>query len=264
MFSAARLGKIRKDRDGGFRAFQREALLTDEAAVEEVFELFAAQKVFEDAQFLFGEIGPDAGLRLHLMLQPELFFGPLNIHVFGADFAAVSGAKQFDHFAQCDLPASPESMLQGADEEMAIEIPDSEAVGERIELRIIRGFFAEGIELGHQMTAHAKGVNELDDGGFLDNIDRRLAGGRGRGLVAFPLDRSVGNFQGFENFVVETVFAIEQRLQLAEERAGFRALDNPMIVSAGDRHDFADARARQSFPARRRGIRQDNPSRRRR
>jgi len=47
-FLNAVVGRARCDvgeqRDRGFRAFEREALLADEAAVEEVFELFAAEE----------------------------------------------------------------------------------------------------------------------------------------------------------------------------------------------------------------------------
>ena len=60
-------------------------------------------------------------------------------------------------------------------------------------------------------------------------------------LSASPLHRRIGNVQRVENLLVEVFFAIEQRLQCAEEHAGFRALNDAVIVGAGHRHDFADA-----------------------
>src|ERR1035437_5943845 len=44
-----------------------------------------------------------------------------------------------------------------------------------------------------------------------------------------------------ENLVVEAVGAIEQALQLAEEHARFRTLNDAVIVGAGQRHDLTDA-----------------------
>ena len=60
-------------------------------------------------------------------------------------------------------------------------------------------------------------------------------------FVRRPLHRIIRNAQGFEDFFVEVVVAIEQRLHRAEEHAGFRALNNAVIVGAGHRHHFADA-----------------------
>ncbi len=165
--------------------------------------------------FSAGEFGQMPVFGFHLDLQPGLLFRPLNVHVFGADLAAVGGAQQFHHLAQRHLPARTEGVLQRADEEVAVEIPDGEAVGERVEFRVVRRLPAEGIEFGHQVSANAVGVDELNDGRFLDDFGRRFGDGWPRAPVAFPSDGRVGDFQGFEDFVVEASFAVEQRLELA-------------------------------------------------
>ena len=55
-----------------------------------------------------------------------------------------------------------------------------------------------------------------------------------------PFDRSVRDAQSFENLLVKVLFAIEERLHRAEEQAGFGALNDAVIVGAGDRHHLAD------------------------
>ena len=50
------IGQLGKNRDGGFGAFEREPLLADETAVEEVFEFFGLEHVVENPDlFVSGE-----------------------------------------------------------------------------------------------------------------------------------------------------------------------------------------------------------------
>ncbi len=93
----------------------------------------AAQQVFEDAQaFFLRELGQSVG-RLHALLQPDFLLGPLDVHVLAADLAAVGRAQQVDHLAQGGLVAAAEGVREGIGVEMAVEIPDGEPVGERVE-----------------------------------------------------------------------------------------------------------------------------------
>jgi hypothetical protein len=98
--SAARFASSARMRDRGFRAFEREALLADEAAVEEVFELFAAQQIFEDAQLLFAR--RRARCRCASPSAAAARFSPraAGCTCTRADLAAIGGAQQFDHLAQ--------------------------------------------------------------------------------------------------------------------------------------------------------------------
>ena len=52
------------------------------------------------------------------------------------------------------------------------------------------------------------------------------------------------NLEVAKNLLVESVLAFQQRLQTAQERAGFGALHHAMIVGAGDRHHLAEAQLR--------------------
>ena len=52
-----------------------------------------------------------------------------------------------------------------------------------------------------------------------------------------------------EDLVVEAVVALQQGLELAEEHARFRALDDAVVVGAGHRHHLADAEHGAQFLA---------------
>ena len=64
--------------------------------------------------------------------------------------------------------------------ELAVEIPHGQAVSQRVEFGIVGDLGAQRIELGQQMAAHAEGMDELNDRGFLDGVDRGAAGRRAR------------------------------------------------------------------------------------
>ena len=89
-----------EDRNGGFGAFQREALLSDEAGVQEMLELFGFEQMLQDAHARLAVERPVVGLRLHAVLQPALLLRMLDVHVLAADLAAISLAQRFQDFAQ--------------------------------------------------------------------------------------------------------------------------------------------------------------------
>ena len=65
---------------------------------------------------------------------------------------------------------------QAAADEVAVEVPDREAVELRIELGMLADLVLERIEVGEQMTAHAVGVDHLQRRGFArdDLVGRSL------------------------------------------------------------------------------------------
>ena len=64
--------------------------------------------------------------------------------------------------------------------EETVEIPDRQAVGQRIEFGIPCGLIAERIEIGHEMAPDAERINKVNDGGVFDDLDRRLGCYEGR------------------------------------------------------------------------------------
>ena len=240
------LQNLFQDGERGFAAFEREALLADEAGVQEMFELFARHQAAQDAQARLAVERPVVGLRLHALLQPALLLRHLDVHVLAADFAAVGLAQRLQDFAQRGDRfgrALADGFAQAAGEEFAVEIPDGEAVGLRVEFGMVAGFGAQRVEIGDQVAAHAVGVDHLHDPRFLGDLGvaRGVHAGQ-RGLaVGLPAHRHVRHAQVVEDLFVEAVLAVEQGLHAAQEHAGFRALNDAVIVGAGERHHLADA-----------------------
>jgi hypothetical protein len=71
--------------------------------------------------------------------------------------------------------AFADGFAQAAGEELAVQIPDGEAVGFRVELGVVAGLGAQRVEIGDQVAAHAVGVDHLHDPGFLGDLGVRAA-----------------------------------------------------------------------------------------
>ena len=108
--------------------------------VQEMFELFGGDQVAQDAQRVSRVERPVVGFRLHALLQPALLLRHLDVHVLAADFAAVGLAQRLQNFAQRGdrlVTALADGFAEAAGEELAIEIPDGQAVGQRIEFGVV-------------------------------------------------------------------------------------------------------------------------------
>ena len=101
------------------------------------------------------------------------------------------------------------------------------------------------VGVGHQVTAHPVGVDQLLDAGLLGDVV--LVRG---GDVAHPADRLVGDPQRAEDLVVEAVLTEQQRVDPAQEVAGLRALDDAVVVRRRQRHDLADRQPGQRLGGR--------------
>lgn len=93
----------------------------------------------------------------------------------------------------------------------------------------------ERVDIGHQMTAHAEGVDQLLHPRLL--VD---ALGEVDGDVGVPADGGVRDAQSGEDVVVEAALTDEQLVHLLEELAGARSLDDAVVVGAGERDGLAD------------------------
>ena len=101
------------------------------------------------------------------------------------------------------------------------------------------------VGVGHQVAAHAVGVDQLLDAGLLGDVV--LVRGRD---VADPADRLVGDAQRAEDLVVEVVLAEQQAVDPAQEVAGLRTLDDAVVVGRRQRHDLADGQPGQRLGGR--------------
>ena len=203
-----------QDDDGGLRSFQRKTLVSDEARVQEMFELFGFNDALQRAHPGGGVERPAVSGRLHAELQPALLLRNLDVHELASDFSAVGVAQGFEDLAQRgDLLRLVVIRHQRAGEKLAVQIPDRQPVSGRIELGMINGLGAQRIEIGDQMAAHAVGVDELQYRCFLrDFVQLRAAhaGDRDR-TVRLPMHGLVRDLEVGENLFVEVVPAFQAR-----------------------------------------------------
>ena len=93
-----------EDGDGGLAAFEREALLADEARVQEMLELLGCRS---DRAGRAGALPSSSGQLLASgsmrCCSQRFCSGNLDVHVLAADFAAVGLAQGFQNLAQSGL-----------------------------------------------------------------------------------------------------------------------------------------------------------------
>ena len=222
-----------EQRDGRFGAVEAEALLTEVLRAEELLEGLGGVEPLEDVVLLVhADLDGDP---LHVLLDPALLGGLLDVHVLDADRAAVGVAQHVQHVVELHAGASTDA----AGEELPIEVPDGESVGRRIELRVQMGLLArQRVEVGDEVAADPVHVHELLDlhllvehGGFaVDGVH-----------VATPLDGLVGHPDRAEDLLVEVVLAHQQLVDPLQEEPRLGALDDAVVVGRGDRHDLRHA-----------------------
>ena len=124
-------------------------------------------------------------------------------------------------------------------EELAIEIPDREAIGGRVELDRGVGLLpVQRVEVGDQVPAHTVHADQLGDRHLLgehrlfvvDRVD-----------IGPPLDGLVRHVEIVEDVLVEPVLAEQQLVHPLEEQPRLGTLDDAMVVGARDRDDLGDA-----------------------
>src|SRR5919107_487784 len=98
------------------------------------------------------------------------------------------------------------------------------------------------IDVGDQMSAHSIGVDQLNDFRFFKLLLANLIFGKEERIaIEVPAKRRVRNAEVQKNLFVKLVLADDEVVHACEKRAGLRALNDAMIVSAADRDRFADA-----------------------
>ena len=235
------LGRVVQDpveeRDQRLAALQREALVADVLGVQEALEALGLHELLQHAALAGRVQGRVVAGGLHAILEPVLALRVGDVHVLDADGPAVGLAQDLQ-----DLPqGGPVLAGEPVGDELAVEVPQGEAVGRRIEVAVGRALGVQGVEVAHQVAAHPVGVDELQHPGLLLHLLLAAGGAEEAGvLVHLPLDRTVGQAQVLEDPLVEAVLAPEQPLQAGEEEPGLRALDDPVVVGRGHGHDLAD------------------------
>ena len=225
--------------DDGLAALEREALLADELRLQEGLEGLGGVEPSHDPHLLVAAgllVGP-----LDLVLDPLALVGVLDVHVLDAARAAVGVAQDAEDLAQLEEGRPAEA----AGREGAVEVPEGQAVRRDVEVVVPALLVLERVGVGHEVAAHAVGVDELLHAG--DLVDVVVV----RGVdVLDPADRLVGDAQRLEDLVVEAVVAEEQLVDDPQEVAALGALDDPVVVGRGQRDDLADGVAVERLVAR--------------
>ena len=228
-----------QQRNQRFRAFQREALVPDVARVQERLEGLCGVELLEDLDlYVAGQRRPGVGM-LHPLLQPVPRGGIRDVHVLHADVPAVRALQRVQ-----DLPQRERALLaaEPCGDEAAIEVPGAQPVGRKIELLDRHRQVAQGIQVGPEMTPNPVSPHQLHHAGLLgDGLDVGCAGQHRRVGVAGPANRLLGQAQLREDALVEASPTRHQVLDGRQKPAGLAALNDPVVIGAGQRHHLGQA-----------------------
>ena len=203
-------------RDERFGALEAEPLLAEILLLQEALERLRGVEAVQDA-VLDGGVRRHGG-RLDPRLDPLLVLGILHVHELDPDGAGVRVPQDTEDVAQRHRSTVAAPGTERAHGELAIEVPDAEAVVVDVELGMGVGLAPpERVEVGQQVPTHAVHVDELVDvddllveRGFV--VERTDVGG--------PAGRLVGHGEALEDRVVEVV--------LSEQEVVDRARNSPL------------------------------------
>ena len=201
----------------------------DVLGLQERLERLGLVELAQDAQLLV--VAGLLVLELDVLLEPAALLGVLDVHVLDADRAAVRVAQDAEDVAELHLALAAEA----ARDEVPVEVPERQAVLLDLEVGVRALHVLERIDVGHQVAAHAERVDELLHAcGLVDAL------GEVDVDVGRPVDGRVGDAQRREDVFVEVALPDEQLVHLLEELAGAGALDDAVVVGAGERDRLAD------------------------
>ena len=145
--------------DQAFGSFQREALGAGEAFLNELLENRGVGEARQDAQLLLFAQGQAVFGAFHPVLQPLADGQVVHVHELHGDRAAVGVAQPLQNPPQRQYVRA----LDGGCRKWPVHVGRGEAVKLRVELGQVGPRDAQGIDVGHQMPAHAIGPNQLVD-----------------------------------------------------------------------------------------------------
>ena len=154
--------------DEALAAFEREALLADVLGVQVALEAFGGRQPVEDVELLLGAEVRLRADRLEALLPPALLGRLGDVHVLGADRAAVGFAQRLHDLAQGHVLGGREVGVRGAEHHVHVGL--GEVVERRLELGNLRALGAlQRIEVG---PARAERAIRRDQGLDVDLLSR--------------------------------------------------------------------------------------------
>ena len=139
-----------------------------------------------------------------MLLDPLLLLGVLHVHVLDGERAAVGVAEHLDRVSEGHRALAGQSV----DDELAVEVPQGEAVGRRVELGVKVGRLgSQRVEVRDQVSPHPVHVDEALDVDLLLQAVELVVGGVAVGHEAHRLERHVHRR---EDLVVEAVLPCQR------------------------------------------------------
>ena len=154
-----------------------------------------------------------------------------------------------------------ERRAEAADRELAVEIPDREAVVGHVELGVGRGARRPS---GSRLAMRCPRTRYMLTSWWTCTTFSLSAASSSSELRSVPSGRLVRHAEAAEDVVVEAVVAEQQAWIAPQELAALRAGDDAVVVGAGERDDLADAEPGERVADRRPRTRPGSRSRRRR
>ena len=171
-------------------------------------------------------------MALDALLNPALLVGVLNVHVLHTDGAAVRVSQHAQQIAKCGFANAADA----ASKKLSVEIPNGEPIRCWVQLARHDWFFpAQRVEVGDEVTAHAVHANERCNLHLL--VEHCVFAVEQVGIL-MPLHRFVRNAQAAEHVVIKVVLANQQFVHVLEEHAALGALNDAVVVCAGDGDHF--------------------------
>ncbi len=167
---------------------------------------------------------------LALVLDPLALLGILDVHVLDAHCAAVGVPQHPKDLAQREEGRPTKT----AGRELAVEVPEGEAVLGDVEVGVTTLAVLERVGVGHEVAADAVGVDE-----FLDPSDLVDVVVVSRRDVLDPAHRLVGDPQRGEDLVVEAFGAEQQLVDDPQEIAALSTLDDAVVIGRRQRERLA-------------------------
>ena len=187
--------------DEALAAFEREALLADVLGVQVALEAFGRGQAVEDVELLLGVNSGLERIALQPLLPPALLGRLGDVHVLGADRAAVGFAQRLHDLAQRHVLGGREVGVGGAEHHVHVGL--GEVVERRLELGNLRPLGAlERVEVGPARAERAIGRDQRLDMDLLardGEVVARSAVAEGVGLGALRErfdDRRMGDVAG--------------------------------------------------------------------
>ncbi len=205
-----------EDRDERLCALQAEPLLAQVLGGQELLERLGSVEAVEDVALVVD--GQLARRPLDLLLDPALLLGLLDVHVLDADRTAVRVAQDVEDLAERQAPGATDRRVDAdvtAGEELAVEIPDRQPVGGRVELGVHLGRLrCERVQVSYEVTADPVHVDEGRHLHLLDELRGVVVDGVG---VLAPLHGLVGHPDRPEHLVVEGLLAHQQTVDVLQQ-----------------------------------------------